>query len=419
MKKVILLLVSILLISLAYSFAAVPCKINYQGRLIKDNVPVNVPVNMEFKLYTQPTGGTLIKTISISNVPVYNGLFRVVLDLEGVDWTAGQTIYLEVKAGTDILSPREPIYAYPYAINSRFLEGKAKDYFINTSADTQRKDGGLNIMGNVGIGTASPARKLDVAGNARIVGGSADPALHVSGNTGIVGAAAANIGVLGLGPGSGGYTTQKTGIFGVQLSKSDFAGYFEGKVSVTGNVGIGTTSPTAKLHIGGTAGTDGIRFPDGTLQTTAVSNTIVQIVEYQTGAVATTSTTIPYDDTIPQNTEGGQFMSVAITPRSATNRLKIDVVFHGCPYPDGIVLMVALFQDALPNALAVGLQQVYAFVPVNIKFTHFMTAGTTNQIVFKVRAGPSSGRLTFNGHDWGQPKMGGRLTSSITVTEIK
>ncbi|MCI0329619.1 MAG: tail fiber domain-containing protein [candidate division Zixibacteria bacterium] len=40
----------------------------------------------------------------------------------------------------------------------------------------------------------------------------------------------------------------------------------------TGNVGIGTESPTAKLHIGGTAGVDGIKFPDGTLQTTAVSS---------------------------------------------------------------------------------------------------------------------------------------------------
>ena len=36
----------------------------------------------------------------------------------------------------------------------------------------------------------------------------------------------------------------------------------------SGDVGIGTT-PSAKLHIAGTPGTDGIMFPDGTLQTTA------------------------------------------------------------------------------------------------------------------------------------------------------
>ncbi|NTW32459.1 MAG: hypothetical protein HGB12_07520, partial [Bacteroidetes bacterium] len=41
-----------------------------------------------------------------------------------------------------------------------------------------------------------------------------------------------------------------------------------------GNVGIGTTNPTAKLHVGGTAGVDGIKFPDGTLQTTAASGAI-------------------------------------------------------------------------------------------------------------------------------------------------
>jgi len=172
MKKVILLTVFTFLFSLGFSFAEVPCKINYQGRLIKDGVPVNGTVNMEFKLYDQPTGGNLKKTITLTSVSVYNGLFRAVLDLEGIDWTAGQTIYLEVKVGTDVLSPREEIYAYPYAINTRFLEGKAKDYFINTSADTQRKDGGLNIMGDVGIGTASPGAKLEVAGQIKITGGS-------------------------------------------------------------------------------------------------------------------------------------------------------------------------------------------------------------------------------------------------------
>ena len=41
-------------------------------------------------------------------------------------------------------------------------------------------------------------------------------------------------------------------------------------VTPTGKVGIGTDNPTASLHIGGApGGTNGIRFPDGTLQTTA------------------------------------------------------------------------------------------------------------------------------------------------------
>ncbi len=44
---------------------------------------------------------------------------------------------------------------------------------------------------------------------------------------------------------------------------SEGGGYFGG------NVGIGEANPQAKLHIGGTAGVDGIKFPDGTIQTTA------------------------------------------------------------------------------------------------------------------------------------------------------
>jgi hypothetical protein len=46
-----------------------------------------------------------------------------------------------------------------------------------------------------------------------------------------------------------------------------------------GNVGIGTTAPTAKLHIAGTSGTDGIKFPDGSVQTSAFGGYQVQCTQ--------------------------------------------------------------------------------------------------------------------------------------------
>ena len=46
---------------------------------------------------------------------------------------------------------------------------------------------------------------------------------------------------------------------------------------------------------------------------------VLQVVNYQTGALASGTTTMPTDNTIPQNTEGTEFMTLAITPRSASS----------------------------------------------------------------------------------------------------
>ncbi|MFA6316021.1 MAG: hypothetical protein WC943_01270 [Elusimicrobiota bacterium] len=51
------------------------------------------------------------------------------------------------------------------------------------------------------------------------------------------------------------------------------------------NIGIGTTDPMARLHVGGVAGTDGIMFPDGTLQKTAYGGvSILGVVPTANGA---------------------------------------------------------------------------------------------------------------------------------------
>ncbi len=147
-----------------------------------------------------------------------------------------------------------------------------------------------------------------------------------------------------------------------------------------------------------------------------VSQKIVQIVSYQTGAFATTSTAIPMDDTIPQKTEGGEFMTLAITPTSLTNKLRIDVVWNG-GYGGGKVA-AALFQGEIANALAVVAVDWAGVHSNQIKFTHIMDAPAIVATTFKVRAGASAAAaIYFNGTGAGAQIFGGVMASSIVITE--
>ena len=145
---------------------------------------------------------------------------------------------------------------------------------------------------------------------------------------------------------------------------------------------------------------------------------VVQVANFQTGAVATGTTVIPFDDTIPQNTEGNEYMSLAFTPESASNKLKIEIVFQaGASTPAR--LLAALFQDSTANALAAA--QMYidtASAGGVLTFTHWMTAGTASATTFKVRGGLNvAGTTSFNGSG-GTRVFGGVAASSITITEI-
>jgi len=148
-----------------------------------------------------------------------------------------------------------------------------------------------------------------------------------------------------------------------------------------------------------------------------LSGSVVQVVGTQTGAVSTTTNIMPFDDTIPQNTEGADFFTRTITPTSAASKLRIEVVFNasmnGASYAT-----VALFQGVIASALACGTKYGGNGTYEQVSFSHVMTAGTTSEITFSVRAGMHmAGTLTMNG-DGGARRLGGILFSSITVTEI-
>lgn len=147
----------------------------------------------------------------------------------------------------------------------------------------------------------------------------------------------------------------------------------------------------------------------------------VQEVTTITGAVATGTTTMVSDDTIPQNTEGDQYMSLSITPKSSSNVLIIEVLAYLSTSNTQTRIIGAIFQDSTSNALAAG--ETYngglADIINDFPLKHIMTAGTTSSTTFKFRAGTSgAGTTTFNGNSGGR-KYGGVSASSIIIREYQ
>ena len=149
----------------------------------------------------------------------------------------------------------------------------------------------------------------------------------------------------------------------------------------------------------------------------AASGTLKQFVSTQTGSVATGTTLIPDDDTIPQNTEGDEYMTLAITPQSTSNKLVIEVTVTGGPNTAERIA-VALFQDSTANALAAEQHYQGSSETFCTTFTHVMTAGTTSSTTFKVRIGRAlSGTYTFNGYGSAR-RLGGVIASGIRIWEV-
>ena len=147
------------------------------------------------------------------------------------------------------------------------------------------------------------------------------------------------------------------------------------------------------------------------------AGTVVQVATSATGALATGTTTIPFDDTIPQITEGTEFMTLAITPSSATNSLIIQVTLQ-IAFNNSDWTTVALFQDTTANALAATTANIQAGYGLPQTFTYKMTAGTTSSTTFRVRAGAgSAGTATVNGTASAR-RFGGVMASTMTIYEV-
>ena len=104
---------------------------------------------------------------------------------------------------------------------------------------------------------------------------------------------------------------------------------------------------------------------------------VVNYAATSDGAVNTGTTLMPLDDTIPQNTEGDEYMTLSITPTDADNLLEIEAVGNFSHSAAGRWLLMALFQDSDADALAVAPNYAGANteIPGQNYIKYVMTAG--------------------------------------------
>lgn len=126
-------------VSPVHAAQSVPYKMNFQGRLTNaSGTALTGTYDVELKLYTLASGGTFVwgetRTAGNGNaVTVTNGLFSILIGegtaVAGSSATlqaaiaANQTLFLEVKVGTETLTPRNQLGSSAFAVNSDMVDG--------------------------------------------------------------------------------------------------------------------------------------------------------------------------------------------------------------------------------------------------------------------------------------------------------
>jgi hypothetical protein len=152
------------------------------------------------------------------------------------------------------------------------------------------------------------------------------------------------------------------------------------------------------------------------VQTAINSKKLVQTQTFSTGTYASGINPIPADNSIPQITEGDQYMSLTFTPTNAASTLEISVTFNAA-IASGSYTIAALFVVGTSNALKSVFTAIAANSGANLSMFHSQVAGTTSPLTFTVRGGAAAAAtMYFNGAS-GSPFFGGTIASQITIKE--
>lgn len=153
----------------------------------------------------------------------------------------------------------------------------------------------------------------------------------------------------------------------------------------------------------------------------SVGGKLLQVVYAPFQNLATGTTQIPQDDTIPQVTEGNQFMTATIKPLRADSILQVEALAQlSSNFAGNSSLITAIFRDGAADAIGVGVALCDTTNGYHaVSAVARVVAGNTNSTVFTVRCGfNAAGTITFNGTT-GSRFFGGVMTSAITIYELE
>lgn len=230
--------------------AAQSTAFTYNGRLTGNGTPVSGPHEMQFTLYDAINGNVVAGPLPPIAVDVANGLFTVRIDFgAGVFTGAPRWLDVAVRPAGGVnftaLTPRHEVTSSPYSIRSQ--SAATADGGGGGGGSVWSVNGGnaYYLTGNVGVGTTTPGTRLTVAATGYGIE-------HTDGTRRLSSYLSATGGWLGT-------------------RSNDPLNFFvnDGGSRLTidtgGRVGIGTTTPTARLTVRTTGAFSayGIEHTDG------------------------------------------------------------------------------------------------------------------------------------------------------------